>query len=134
VSGGVCFRYTDTSNNYRLNLYEDLDATNNLYIYKRVAGVFSEVFKFAVGKIDLDKWYTLKLTITKNTIQAYVDNDLKIEVEDKNAPLDTGTVALQGETGTTFQVEYFKIDGKGIPATAIESKGKLATLWGMMKQ
>jgi hypothetical protein len=131
---GVCFRYTDTSNNYRLNLYEDLDATNNLYIYKRVAGTFSEVFKVAAGKIDLDKWYTLKLTITKNTIQAYVDNVLQIEVEDKNAPLDTGTVALQGEAATTFQVEYFKIDGKGIPATAVESKEKLATLWGMVKQ
>jgi len=131
---GVCFRYTDTSNNYRLNLYEDLDATNNLYIYKRVAGTFSEVFKTAVGKIDMNKWYTLKLTITKNTIQAYLDNDLKIEVDDNNAPLDIGTVALQGETNTAFQVEYFKIDGKGVPPTAVESKGKLATLWSALRQ
>jgi len=131
---GVCFRYVDTLTNYRLNLYEDLDATNNLYIYKRVSGNFAEVFKTAVGKIDLDKWYTLKLTITKSAIQAYLDNVLKIEVEDKNAPIDEGTIALQGEANTVFQVEYFKIDGKGVPATAVESKGKLATLWGSLKQ
>ncbi len=57
---GMCFRYVDTSTNYRLNLYEDLDNTNNLYIYKRVNGNFSEVFKVPVGRIDFNKWYTLK--------------------------------------------------------------------------
>ncbi|MGB9598030.1 MAG: family 16 glycoside hydrolase [Candidatus Poribacteria bacterium] len=131
---GVCFRYVDTMTNYRLNLYEDLDATNNLYIYKRVSGSFSEVFKTPVGKIDFNKWYTLKLTITKNTMQAYLDNDLKIEVEDKNNPIEQGTVALEGETNTNFQVEYFKIDGKGIQATSVDAKGKLASLWGDIKR
>ena len=131
---GVCFRYVDTLTNYRLNLYEDLDATNNLYIYKRVSGSFSEVFKTPVGKIDFNKWYTLKLTITKNTMQAYLDNVLKIEVEDKNNPIEQGTVALEGETNTNFQVEYFKIDGKGIPPTSVDAKGKLASLWGDIKK
>lgn len=131
---GVCFRYVDTLTNYRLNLYEDLDATNNLYIYKRVNGSFSEVFKTPVGKIDFNKWYTLKLTITKNAMQAYLDGVLKIEVEDKNNPIEQGTVALEGEANTYFQVEYFKIDGKGIQATSVDAKGKLATLWGDIKR
>jgi hypothetical protein len=131
---GVCFRYVDTSTNYRINLYEDLDATNNLYIYKRVAGTFSEVFKTAVGKIDLNKWYTIKLTITKTAIQAYLDNALKIEVEDKSAPIEQGTIALEGEANTNFQVESFKIDGKGIQSSAVDSKDKLATVWGEVKR
>jgi len=130
---GMCFRYADTLNNYRLNLYEDLDATNNLYIYKRVTGNFSEVFKVGVGTIDKDKWYTLKLTITKNTIQAYLDGDLKIEAEDKAGGLDVGTIALEGETNTVFLVEYVTVDGKGIPSSPVESNGKLASAWGSIK-
>ena len=131
---GVCFRYVDTSTNYRINLYEDLDATNNFYIYKRVSGTFSQIFTTAVGKIDLNKWYTIKLTITKTAIQAYLDNVLKIEVEDKTAPIEQGTVALQGEANTNFQVEFFKIDGKGIQSSAVDSKDKLATVWGEVKK
>ncbi len=43
---GMCFRYVDTLTNYRLNLYEDLDNTNNLYIYKRVNGIFPKFLRF----------------------------------------------------------------------------------------
>ena len=131
---GMCFRYVDTLTNYRLNLYEDLDNTNNLYIYKRVNGSFSEVFKVPVGRIDFNKWYTLKLSITKNSMKAYLDNELKIEVEDKAGGIDEGGIALEGETNTVFQVEYVKIDGKGIPATAVEKNGKLSVLWGELKR
>lgn len=131
---GVCFRYVDTSTNYRLNLYEDLDATNNLYIYKRVAGTFSEVFKVGVGNIDKEEWYVLKLTIEKNSMKAYLNGELKIEAEDKAGGIDEGGIALQGEANTVFQVEYVKVDGKGIPATSVESNGKLATLWGEVKK
>jgi len=66
---GVCFRYENTSTNYRLNLYEDLDGANNLYIYKRVSGNFSKVTKVPVGQIDKNTWYTLKLSITGNSIE-----------------------------------------------------------------
>jgi len=131
---GVCFHYVDTLTNYRINLYEDLDNTNNLYIYKRVSGTFSEVFKTPVGKIDPDTWYTVKLSITKNAIKAYLDNDLKIEADDNTNPISEGTVALQGEANTAFNVEYFMIDGKGIQATAVESQDKLATLWSTLKR
>lgn len=130
---GMCFRYVDTTTNYRLNLYEDLDATNNLYIYKRVNGTFSEVFKIGVGKIDPNTWYTLKLTITGNSMKAYLDGNLKIEVEDKAGGIDEGTIALEGEANTYFQVEYVNIEGEGVPKTAVESISKLATLLGMMK-
>ena len=131
---GVCFHYVDTLTNYRINLYEDLDNTNNLYIYKRVSGAFSTVFQTPVGKIDPDTWYTVKLSITKNAIKAYLDNDLKIEADDNTNPISEGTVALQGEANTAFNVEYFMIDGKGIQATAVESQSKLATLWSTLKR
>ncbi len=129
---GVNFRQVDFQNNYRLNIYEDLDATNNFYIYKKAAGAFTEVMKVPVGKIDKDTWYTLTLSITKNAMKAYLNGELKIEAEDKTAPFDAGTLALQG--GVDFEIEYVKIDGKGIPATAVESKDKLATFWGSLKR
>jgi len=103
---GVCFRYVDTLTNYRLNLYEDLDAANNLYLYKRVSGTFSEVAKVPIGNIAKETWYTLKLSITGNAMKAYLDNDLKIEVEDKAGGISEGAIALEGETNTTFHVEY----------------------------
>jgi len=131
---GVCFHYVDTLTNYRINLYEDLDNTDNFYIYKRVSGAFSTVFQTPVGKIDPDTWYTVKLSITKNAIKAYLDNDLKIEADDNTNPISEGTVALQGEANTAFNVEYFMIDGKGIQATAVESQDKLATLWSTLKR
>ena len=131
---GVCFRYVDTLTNYRLNLYEDLDAANNLYIYKRVSGTFSEVNKVPVGQIDKDTWYTLKLAITGETMTAYLDDDLKIEVEDKAGGIDEGTIALEGETNTTFHVEYVKLEGKGIKPSAVFPAGKLTTTWGDLKQ
>jgi len=131
---GVCFRYVDTLTNYRLNLYEDLDAANNLYIYKRVSGTFSEVAKVPVGNIAKETWYTLKLSITGNALMAYLDNDLKIEVEDKAGGIDEGTIALEGETNTTFHVESVKIEGKGIKPSAVSPSGKLATTWSEIKK
>ena len=133
---GVCFRYVDTSTNYRLNLYEDLDGVNNLYVYKRVAGAFSEVFKTPVGAIDVNKWYTLKLSIAGATIKAYLDGDLKIEVDDKAGTIKEGTVALQGETNTSFDVEVFRINGTDIPSPelAVEPVGKLAVAWASLKR
>ncbi len=132
---GVCFRYVDTLTNYRLNLYEDLDNTNNLYIYKRVSGGFSEVAKVPVDKIDKDTWYTLKLSITGDAMKAYLDDALKIEVEDKAGGIDAGTIALEGEGGTTFHAEYVNIEGKGIPSSkSVMLTGKVATLWGALKR
>ncbi|HGJ65057.1 TPA: DUF1080 domain-containing protein [bacterium] len=130
---GMCFRYVDTSTNYRINLYDDLDATNNFYIYKRVSGAFSEVFKVGVGKIEKDEWHTIKLTIEGSSMMVYLDGVLKIETKDNANVIDEGGIALQGETGTAFLVEYVKIDGKGIPATAVDPKSKIASLWGEVK-
>lgn len=133
---GVCFRYVDTSTNYRLNLYEDLDGANNLYVYKRVAGAFSEVFKTPVGAIDKDTWYTLKLSVAGSTIKAYLDGALKVEVEDKANPIKSGTVALEGETNTAFDVEFFRVNGKDIPSPelAVEPGGKLAVAWASLRR
>jgi len=130
---GMCFRYVDTSTNYRINLYDDLDATNNFYVYKRVSGAFSEVFKVGVGKIEKEEWHTIKLTVEDNLIMVYLDGDLKIETKDAAGVIKEGGIALEGETGTAFLVEYVKIDGKGIPATAIDPKSKIASFWGEVK-
>jgi len=130
---GVCFRYVDTMTNYRINLYEDLDATDNFYVYKRVSSTFSEVMKVGVGEIKMNEWYTIRLTVKGKSITVYLDDDLKIEVDDASGVIEEGGIALQGETSTNFQVEYVQIDGEGIPPTAVDTKGKLATLWGAVK-
>lgn len=56
-------------------------------------------------------------------------------MEDKAGGIDAGTIALEGEGGTTFHVEYVNIEGKGIPSSkAVTPMGKVATFWGALKR
>lgn len=128
---GMAFRYIDTSNNYRLNLYEDLDGTNNLYLYLRVAGAFSEVMKVAVGQIDKEEWYTLKIEVAGNSIKAYLDGELQIDAENDAHP--EGGIAFEGETGSIMRFDDLVVEGDGIPASPVGAKGKLATQWARIK-
>jgi hypothetical protein len=128
---GMAFRYTDTNNNYRLNLYEDLDHTNNLYVYLRVAGAFSEVMKVPVGQIDKDEWYILKIEVVGDSIKAYLDGELKIEAQ--NDAHGGGGIAFEGETNTIAQFDDLLVEGTGIPSSPVDAKGKLASRWSEIK-
>lgn len=128
---GMAFRYTDTNNNYRLNLYEDLDNTNNFYVYLRVAGVFSEVMKVPVGQIDKDEWYTLKIEVIGDSIKAYLDGDLKIEAQ--NNAHDEGGIAFEGEANTIAYFDDLVVEGEGIASSPVSASGKLASQWAKIK-
>ena len=128
---GMAFRYTDTNNNYRLNLYEDLDNTNNFYVYLRVAGAFSEVMKVPLGEIDKDEWYTLKIEVEGDSIKAYLDGELKIEAQ--NSAHEEGGIAFEGETNTIAQFDDLSVEGIGIPSSPVDTKGKLASQWAKIK-
>ena len=128
---GMAFRYTDTSNNYRLNLYEDLDNTNNFYVYVRVAGAFSEVMKVGVGQIDKDEWYTLKIEVAGDSIKAYLDGELQIDT--KHGAHGEGGIAFEGEANTIAHFDDLVVEGDGIPSSPVEAMGKLASQWGRIK-
>ncbi len=128
---GMAFRYIDTSNNYRLNLYEDLDGTNNLYLYLRVAGAFSEVMKVAVGEINKDEWYTLKIEVAGNSIKAYLDGEL--EIDTNNDAHAEGGIAFEGEANSIMRFDDLVVEGDGIPSSPVDAKGKLASQWGKIK-
>jgi hypothetical protein len=127
----MAFRYIDTSNNYRLNLYEDLDNTNNLYVYLRVAGTFSEVMKVAVGEINKDEWYTLKIEVAGNSIKAYLDGEL--EIDTNNDAHAEGGIAFEGEANSIMRFDDLVVEGDGIPSSPVDAKGKLASQWGKIK-
>ena len=128
---GMAFRYTDTNNNYRLNLYDDLDNTNNFYVYLRVAGAFSEVMKVPVGQIDKDEWYTLKIEVVGDSIKAYLDGELQIEA--KNGAHSEGGIAFEGETNTIGHFDDLIVEGEGIPSSPVDARGKLASQWAKIK-
>lgn len=128
---GMTFRYTDTNNNYRLNLYEDLDATNNLYVYVRTAGTFAEVMKVGVGQIDMDTWYHLKIEVEGDIIRAYLDGELEIEAEHDGHP--EGGIAFEGETNTQAHFDDLLVEGEGITPSAVSAGGKLASAWAALK-
>lgn len=128
---GMAFRYTDTNNNYRLNLYEDLDQTNNLYVYVRTAGTFAEVMKVAVGEINKEEWYTLKIEVTGDNIKAYLNGELEIDA-DNNAHAEGG-IAFEGETSSAMYFDDLVVEGEGIPSSPVDPKEKLAGQWGKIK-
>lgn len=115
-----------------MNLYEDLDATNNLYVYVRVAGTFAEVMKVDVGEIDMDTWYLLNTEVEGNVIRAYLDGDLKIEAEHDARP--EGGIAFQRETNTQAHFDDLQVEGEGIAPSEVSSGGKLANVWAQTKR
>ena len=128
---GMSFRYTDTNNNYRLNLYEDLDNADNFYVYVRTAGAFSEVMKVPLGEIDKDEWYDLKIEVEGDSIKAYLDGELKIEAQNGAHP--EGGIAFQGETNTIAQFDDLVVEGTGIASSPVDAAGKLTSQWARIK-
>jgi len=130
---GIYFRFQDTMNNYRLNLYDNHDDTFNFYIYKRDAGAYTETAKVALGKIDPNKWYVIKAEIYGDSFKGYLNGELKIEGADKR--FKKGGIAVGGESATNACFDYVSAEGEGIPKSfPVESKNILTTTWANIKK
>src|SRR5712692_1623953 len=108
VSGrvwGVGVRVNTASNLYSENLYDDLNTTNNLYVYSWVNNSGSSangtVGSVAVGTVNANTWYQLVVKAHGNHIDVYKDGALKLQGVDSS--LTTGGVALYGEGNTVAE-------------------------------
>jgi hypothetical protein len=108
VSGrvwGVGVRVNTASNLYSENLYDDLDTTNNLYVYSWVnnpsVAATGTVANAAIGTVNASTWYQLMAKAHGNHIDVYKDGVL--EVQGVDSSLATGGVALYGEVNTVAE-------------------------------
>lgn len=78
----------------------------------------------------LNQNYVLKVIVTGDDIQCYIDNKLEMEVQDKSFP--KGAIGV-GTFNTEGYFDDVNVNGKGIAANAVSTKGKLTTTWAFIK-
>jgi len=104
VSGrvwGVGTRVNTVSNLYSANLYDDLNGTNNVYLYRWVNNNATTLGNAAVGTVNANTWYQLMVKAHSNHIDVYKDGVLEVQGTDSN--LASGGIALYGETNTVAE-------------------------------
>jgi hypothetical protein len=104
VSGrvwGVGTRVNTVSNLYSANLYDDLNSTNNVYLYSWVNNGSTTLGNAAVGTVNANIWYQLMVKAHSNHIDVYKDGVLEVQGTDSN--LASGGIALYGENNTVAE-------------------------------
>src|SRR5579863_836024 len=107
---GIGTRVNGPSNFYSANLYADLDATNNLYLYEWLNNSGSnsaiQLGSTAVGTINLNTWYKLRMAVYGTSIDVYLNDVQKIHAT--NAQFTTGGVALFGGENMVANFAYVR--------------------------
>jgi hypothetical protein len=98
---GIGARVASSTSLYSLNLYGDLDSTNNLYLYRWSGTSAATLKSAAVGQVNASTWYKLSLKVHGSTIELYKDGALKGQATDSQ--IASGGVALYGESGTVAE-------------------------------
>ena len=80
-----------------INLYDDLNSTNNLYAYKWTSGRSTTIANAAVGTVNSGQWYELTAKVNGPSISVYLNNNLELQGSD--SALQPGSIALYGEGG-----------------------------------
>lgn len=92
----------NVTNQYTGNLYEDLDATNNLYLYRW--GPNSVLKKVAIGVVSKSTWYKMKLVVNESSLELYIDDELKASASDSTFSSGNVGVYTEGSSVETTQV------------------------------
>lgn len=79
---------------------------------------------------EVEKEYELEFVIEGTNARLFVDGEDMGDWDDDQ--LDTGMIGIRVWLAT-MSIDDFEINGPGIPATAVESQGKLAITWGNIK-
>jgi len=96
-------------NNYQLNIYEDLDGTQNMYLYNRTDFSGPFIWTTNLGQIDMDTWYKIKIKIYGDNFDIYFNDELKTLSPISNSQWTSGAVALYLEGGYTAQFNDVRV-------------------------
>jgi pectate lyase len=117
-SFGITARYQSTSNYY----YLTLSNSNQLQLGKK-ASSGSAVLALKAFTVQIGNWYTLKLSVSGNQLQGYVDGVLQLSATDSALSAGkNGFIALY----TSAEFDDVVVDGT-IPATSTPTRGNTPT-------
>ncbi len=95
---GLGVRNSGVGNLYSANLYDDLNSTNNLYLYRWMNNSAATLGSASVGVVNPNEWYKLTAKVHGTWIELYKDDVLQVQASDSS--LTAGGVALYGEANT----------------------------------
>jgi hypothetical protein len=103
--GGVVWRYQDANNYYlaRMNPLED-----NFRVYKVVAGKRSTEFQNAEVKVPSGEWHMLKVKMTGDHIECFLDDKKYLDVTDHTYS-KPGKVGLWTKADARTSFDNFKV-------------------------
>lgn len=106
--GGIVWRYQDANNYYvaRMNPLED-----NFRVYKVVGGKRAREFQSADVKVPSGEWHTLKVTMTGDTIECFLDGKKYLEAKDDTFT-KAGKVGLWTKADAQTRFDQFTASGK----------------------
>lgn len=106
--GGIVWRYQDANNYYiaRVNPLED-----NLRAYKVVDGKRSKEFQNAEVKVPTGEWHTLRVKMTGDHIECFLDGKKHLDVKD-DAIVKAGKVGLWTKADAQTHFDQFVVSGK----------------------
>jgi hypothetical protein len=103
---GLGVGVTDAKDLDSINLYDDLNSTNNLYMYKwSSTNTTSTIDDVAVGTVNANQWYELTAKVDGTAISVYLNGQL--ESQGTDSALSPGAIALYGEGGTQEYSDVF---------------------------
>jgi hypothetical protein len=106
--GGFVWRYQDANNYYicRMNPLED-----NYRVYKVTNGKRSAEFEDKEAKVPLNAWHVLKVTMTGDHIECFLDGKKYLDVKDDSIK-EAGKVGLWTKADAQTYFDDFKVSGK----------------------
>ena len=106
--GGIVWRYQDADNYYvaRMNPLED-----NFRVYKVIAGKRSKELQNAEVKIPEGEWHGLKIKMTGDRIECFVDGKKHLDVKDDSFA-KAGKVGLWTKADAQTHFDQFVVSGK----------------------
>jgi hypothetical protein len=106
--GGIVWRYQDANNYYiaRMNPLED-----NFRVYKVVGGKRAKEFQSADVKVLSGEWHTLKVTMTGDHIECFLDGKKYLEAKDDTFT-KAGKVGLWTKADAQTRFDQFTATGK----------------------
>jgi Domain of Unknown Function (DUF1080) len=106
--GGIVWRYQDANNYYiaRVNPLED-----NYRVYKVIAGKRVQLETKEELNVSAGEWHTLKIKMTGDQIECYLDNKKELEAKDATIQ-EAGKVGLWTKADAQTHFVEFKVSGK----------------------
>jgi hypothetical protein len=99
---GLGIRAADFENEDTVNLYDNHNGGNNLYTYKLVNNVATQLgAKVASSTINTGIWYKLAVKVHGSSIDAYFNDALVSSSTDST--YTSGTATLYGQNGTVAE-------------------------------